>query len=275
MSAFLAEGKGVYTTMRSVHRSSIFSFDQHMQRLALVGRAVDPNNGTTFSTEEIEALVLPAIKQEMEAFAARMRDGEMKLVVGLRVRGAASQTGRVALSDVEVCVAAEPLGEPATPTVAAECAEGARQNPTVKHADWIEQRRVFEQRMRRDCNEVVLVENGQLLEGLSSNFALLDDSGTLYTAPADSVLEGTVLQLVLQVCSESGIPVVRRCPTLSQIKDCSCASVFITSTSRLALPVHTLYLPDGSELKFGITDKARIIIDRVRGEVEANSKRII
>lgn len=37
---------------------------------------------------------------------------------------------------------------------------GGRDNPTVKHADWIAQRAELEKAMRPECNEVLLCDEG-------------------------------------------------------------------------------------------------------------------
>ncbi len=150
---------------------------------------------------------------------------------------------------------------------------GARDNPTVKHGQWIEERKAMELRMRPECNEVVLVDvKGRVFEGLSSNVVALDKTGTLWTAPSDSVLTGTVLQLILQVCEASHISVKRVCPTVELL----CASsVLISSTSRLALPVEKLFLLDGSAVQLSFSEQARLLADKVRTRIVQESTQIL
>ncbi len=150
---------------------------------------------------------------------------------------------------------------------------GARDNPTVKHGQWIEKRKALEERMRPDCNEVVLVdEQGLVYEGLSSNVMALDSSGTLWTAPAETVLTGTVLQLVLSVCEASQIRVNRQCPTV----DLLCrSSVMISSTSRLTLPVEKLYLLDGTAVVLPFSDMAKDLVGKVKERIDKSCTRIL
>jgi branched-subunit amino acid aminotransferase/4-amino-4-deoxychorismate lyase len=127
--------------------------------------------------------------------------------------------------------------------------------------------------MRRDCNEVVLVdEQGLVYEGLSSNVLALDSTGTLWTAPSETVLTGTVLQLVLSVCEASHIPVERLCPTV----DLLCrSSVLISSTSRLALPVEKMYLLDGTVVTLPFSDMAKDLVGKVKERVDKACTRIL
>lgn len=61
--------------------------------------------------------------------------------------------------------------------------------------------------------------------------------GVVHTA-GDGILEGTVRRLVLEVCAEDGVPVVLAPPTLASVA--TWAGAFLTSTSRLVLPIDTL-----------------------------------
>lgn len=81
------------------------------------------------------------------------------------------------------------------------------------------------------------------MEGSQTNFAAVIDGG-LWTA-GDGVLEGTVRRLTLEVCEKHGIPVILTPPSLSDIKNWE--GCFISSTSRLLLPVDEIYVPKPTE----------------------------
>lgn len=116
---------------------------------------------------------------------------------------------------------------------------GGREDPSVKSTEWIQQRDQMKQLTNAEFNEVLLVKpDGRILEGLSSNFGLIDEEGRLVTAPDTDVLPGTVMRMVKEAAREIGIPVVERCATLDDAKVCKGA--FLTSTSRLLLPVERL-----------------------------------
>ncbi len=69
-------------------------------------------------------------------------------------------------------------------------------------------------------------EEGLVLEGLSSNVFVIMDQ-TLYTAPSDLVLEGTIRELLVNVCHSNQIPLVFQCPQVSHIDQWQ--AVLITS----------------------------------------------
>jgi branched-subunit amino acid aminotransferase/4-amino-4-deoxychorismate lyase len=95
-------------------------------------------------------------------------------------------------------------------------------------------RKVFEDSKLPESNEVILSdEDGNLFEGLSSNFFVILSDGSLQTAPMESVLTGTVMRKVLRDWKFSQI--VFENPKISEID--TWEGAFITSTSRLILPI--------------------------------------
>jgi len=68
--------------------------------------------------------------------------------------------------------------------------------------------------------------DGNLYEGLSSNFYIYYND-TIYIAPEDAVLEGTIGKMVFKGCKEMNIPVRREFPKIKDIK--KWAGAFITS----------------------------------------------
>jgi branched-subunit amino acid aminotransferase/4-amino-4-deoxychorismate lyase len=65
-------------------------------------------------------------------------------------------------------------------------------------------------------------------EGLSSNFFAFDkQSQSVVTAPLNSVLQGTILKVVLAVCEKQKIPIEFKFPNLKEIDHWEGA--FITS----------------------------------------------
>lgn len=75
-------------------------------------------------------------------------------------------------------------------------------NAKAKDSEWVRQRKAWEAGKPPEVNEVLLVTpEGQLLEGLTSNFFVLNGDGAVMTAD-DGVLNGTVRELVLQVSWE-------------------------------------------------------------------------
>lgn len=167
-------------------------------------------------------------------------------VAGLRVSG----EKRISLilecgegqGDAHLTVFCEPLPPP--PTLAqVEVQRLQRANPSVKSAQWVLDRRDAELGMQAGSNEVVIAdETGRLYEGLSSNFAVIDAQGRLLTAPNEAVLSGTIMELAKAAAAEIGLPVEHTFPRLQDLKGYQAA--FITSTSRLLLPISRVCLGD-------------------------------
>jgi thiol oxidase len=133
-----------------------------------------------------------------------------------------------------------PLAPIPPPPIRVEVRGSPRSNAQAKDSSWVAERGPLEALMRPDFNELLLAtEDGQILEGSQTNFFVLMD-GSLVTA-GEGVLAGTVRRLVLEVCEREGVPVTLRPPRQDECTRWSAA--FISSTSRLLLPVDAIYAP--------------------------------
>jgi branched-subunit amino acid aminotransferase/4-amino-4-deoxychorismate lyase len=183
IASFLSgHGGGVYTTMRTVCRSSkIFAYRDHVKRLALVREAIDPSIKDGFDEEATTRLVTPHVRSAILQRLAEKVSGELRISVALRLRDECKTARDATLNDVEVFVAVEELLEARESAVAIEAAVAHRDNPTVKHGAWIEQRKDLEARMRKECNEVIMTdEKGLVTEGEDvSEWVFLFDSCSL------------------------------------------------------------------------------------------------
>ncbi|KAG0376813.1 hypothetical protein BGX24_007183 [Mortierella sp. AD032] len=158
----------------------------------------------------------------------------------------------------------ETLRTPKTPMCKVEVHGSPRHHATAKDSQWIRDRSGLEASLEKDSNEALLYEDTtqNIYEGLSSNFFALDrDRRTVLTAPLDSVLQGTILKVIMNVCNEDNIPVEFKFPNLKQTHEWEGA--FISSTSRLVLPIEKLVMPDGSVKEF----KPSPTIELIRREV--------
>lgn len=98
--------------------------------------------------------------------------------------------------------------------------------------------------------EIILInDNGELLEGTQTNFYVVMNE-SIITAN-EGILYGSVRDSVLRVCEAHDIEVELRPPTLDDLRQAS--GVFITSTSRLVMPVHEVVL--GDLLSFSVDKK--------------------
>jgi branched-chain amino acid aminotransferase len=118
-----------------------------------------------------------------------------------------------------------------------------RNNPKAKLTHFLLETKNIRQELPADINEVVMIgEDGQMLEGLSSNFFAIRN-GTLWTADQD-VLSGITRLMVLEIASRFNIPVKKEGINIGDIG--LIEEAFITSASRLVLPVRKV-----DQLKIG------------------------
>lgn len=110
--------------------------------------------------------------------------------------------------------------------------------------------------MTPEVNEVILSlkddAKWEAFEGLTSNFFVLTTTTdskdgskgevVVETAPSGTVLEGTIARLVRKACEELGLRCLERHPDFYQMVRWT--APFITSTSRLVLPVVEVRLSD-------------------------------
>lgn len=173
-------------------------------------------------------------------------------------------------SATETLLALSEVIPPNPSSVQVEVRQMSRHEPGIKATRWVADRQVAErERQSSSSNEVILADaEGNLYEGLSSNFAVLErDSAThqwrLLTAPPGSVLAGSILQLVKEAASQQlGILVLEEPPRLDCLSTYQAA--FITSTSRLLLPIHRILLPTGQSVLVGDDEEGRQAVKQLQ-----------
>ncbi|CAM9411319.1 unnamed protein product [Hapterophycus canaliculatus] len=127
-----------------------------------------------------------------------------------------------------------------------------RSLPEAKHSSWLRDRRRLEYlKAQAGTQEVLLSETAgsskgpfrrSLLEGLTSNFFVVEEDGAVCTAPS-GVLEGAMRQLVLSVCEQDGIAFRFDAPDISRAR--YWREAFLTGTGRILAPVDALLILDG------------------------------
>ena len=102
------------------------------------------------------------------------------------------------------------------------------------------ERKQLEERQSKDSNEVVLYdEDGNIYEGLQSNFFTIENS-QLVTAPDQFVLTGTMQECIFKVCENLNIVVNRKSPNVKQIKNWEGA--FVASISPFSLSLSLILI---------------------------------
>ncbi|KAI9209123.1 aminotransferase [Polychytrium aggregatum] len=149
-----------------------------------------------------------------------------------------------------------------------------RRSPSVKDSKWVIDRGHLEKAIQSGNTEALLVDpHGQIYEGLISNFCVIkrDPSGqaVLQTAPLSHVLSGTVLGMVIHVCSMLGVPVLFEFPKLSE--RASWLAAFLTSTTRGAFKISRIADPASNQV-FDLPSECSIL-HRIQQELELEAVR--
>ncbi|KAG0199050.1 hypothetical protein BGX28_007611 [Mortierella sp. GBA30] len=285
---------GSYTGMRTFNIIGILDFSQHTKRLAnslqqirfpgaateiTVSTKDDP--GTTREDPAATAgLVLfrqhETMKQETtdlvraglsfyyKQLKASLCDDKMATVSGeTKVTVLCSWDPKI--EQPTLVAHFEPLNTPTTARCTVEVHGSPRHQATAKNSQWVRDRCHISASMSKDSNEALLMDDStqDLYEGLSSNFYAFDRKRrVILTAPLGSVLEGTIMKSVMQICKAEHIPVEFSSPNLKHIDEWEGA--FISSMSRLVLPIEKLILPDGFVKHFEMSPTIELIRDRVQ-----------
>jgi len=240
--------RGAYTTARTVNQKSVFEFETHVKRTASSFQEI-------FHSLQNSALVQEFGKEEnlRERMAASMstaicdfysnfpehEERELKLTVLATVQSSDVPEYGAELVPELYCHACLLPDIPSRP-IKVEIRGQPRENALAKDSQWVRDRKSLQNLVAPDANEMILRdEDGFLYEGGQTNFYAIID-GVVYTA-GEGVLEGTVRRLLLEVCEKNTIPVVLEPPNIRGIE--SWEGALISSTSRLALPIDEISLP--------------------------------
>lgn len=252
-----ASPRGAYTTAHTLRAgAAVFDLTAHIARLA--ASAVElGGEGQGDGTNTLPPA--PPDIADVETLAHRVR-ASLALALAPDVTAAWPGRefkvtmlatwggGRPASSSSSVAVHTALLPPPPPPPVIAVVAGSPRSHAAAKDSAWVLGRGSLDAaRSAMGADEALLsTPEGRITEGTSSNFAVLDATGTLVTAPEGAVLAGTVRGALLAAAAATGTRVLLEAPRLGDAA--SWAGALLLSTSRLALPVDELIVKeDGGE----------------------------
>lgn len=218
----------------------------------------------------------PLVRNEISTALSQVRGGagaadyQVTLLLTWETVGPHTPTGR----GFDVFTFVQPLLQ-VQPMVSVEARAAKRSNPTIKSAQWVNDRQHLEELQRLSgVNEIVMFDDdGSITEGLQTNFFAVDAGGALLTAPNERVLSGTVRKVVLELAQQHGFTVRLEAPNINNLQ--TWESCFICSTSRLVKPIAELTAPDLAESKRfpGSSSVAHrieaLVMEAVRGNSEA------
>lgn len=212
----------VYTTIRTFHRKEgeprYLYLDDHIQRL----------NDSLLAVGAIINIGGDEIKSGIKLVSKKSTiEGEVRLKIIINPA-----------PELKLFIQVEPLTTPSLE----EYAEGvtvftyhySRENPEAKRFGFVGIQDQIRLEFNPNVEEILLLgENEEFLEGLSSNFISITH-GAIQTAET-GILHGITRKIVLDIAKEHQIPVefrpIKR-TDLDRVEEC-----FITSTSRGVLPV--------------------------------------
>eukprot|EP00405_Crypthecodinium_cohnii_P007594 CAMPEP_0206424122 /NCGR_PEP_ID=MMETSP0324_2-20121206/3053_1 /ASSEMBLY_ACC=CAM_ASM_000836 /TAXON_ID=2866 /ORGANISM="Crypthecodinium cohnii, Strain Seligo" /LENGTH=348 /DNA_ID=CAMNT_0053888743 /DNA_START=209 /DNA_END=1254 /DNA_ORIENTATION=+ len=206
-SELLKRYLGAYTTARTVDRTSLFAFSQHVTRLINTAQAVWLKEGHSGSEKLQSAEVAQTsleklgpeglkalLRSEICAALAELQhlskeeasEFQVTIMMTLDTVGPHTPAGR----GFDVYTFAQPMPPmPQEVKVMAVCAE--RDHPTIKDAEWVKVRQGLERwQEEQGANEVVMFdEHGNFTEGLQTNFfAVSGDGGGADSAGRSSAI---------------------------------------------------------------------------------------
>lgn len=209
--------EGAYTTFRTYLRTRAILLDDHFRRLEettrLAGAAI------SIDAKTIRKVLRELLLQNQQA------ESRIRITIDLT-----KNAGDVYISIEELHV---PSAENYQNGVRTLLREMHRINPRAKLSGFISLAEQVRQGIHESVNEILMHENGVILEGLTSNFFGYMD-GEFWTAN-EGVLSGITRKIVLELCAELGWPVRMQGVPISQIDRLE--EAFITSASRAILPV--------------------------------------
>ena len=282
-----ARTPGAYTACRTVnHRRRLLALDHHVDRLAESVRGLFPEakSSPLLFSDTLKPKFVDVVrvgidfyqKQNASAFSEDANHDEEELKIILSV------CENPATKELFLDGYVSPLVTPKIDRCIVELCGVPRHAAEIKSAQWISDREPLEQRKSKDAEEIVLMdEDGRIYEGITSNFCVVtrDDNGApmVITAPEHTILEGTVLHLVLRVCEEKlKLKTYREFPRIDNAEQGEWLGAFICSTSRLVLPVKEIRFIEKKREKVELaTDMfTKLIRDKLQQSLEEYSTEI-
>ncbi|KAI7906914.1 aminotransferase [Cokeromyces recurvatus] len=250
----LSYPSGAYTGMRTVHRDAIVELNTHMKRMTKALANIKFEGNTVEETHEaseslaslrdpiqFENKLIPLLRKGLKTFYKQV-DPTSNSEHPLEAK--VSLMATYSFQTHKAYFAAHFVSLPSLPPqmrIKVEIEQRMRNSPEIKNSQWVRDRQESERNKAKDVNEVVLIDDkGHIYEGMASNFLAVIDKA-VYCASLDHILLGSILKIVIDVCEKNQIPIKWDFPKLQDAKEGKWEGCFLTSTSRLLLPIETIY----------------------------------
>jgi len=210
------EPSGFYTVMRTFHGNQVVMFDAHLDRIEESARLEG----------HAHTLDRPALRSALRGMLQQAGYAESRI----RITVPRDEPGNILL-------AIEPL-KIIPPQIHSQGVHAAtvafsRENPRAKTNYWLSARRQAQEQLPEGVYEGLILDGeGQVLEGLSSNFYAIQ-GGVLHTSD-EGVLRGIARHIVLEVAGNL-LPIAYKAIRLEQIPHLE--EAFFSSSSRGVIPI--------------------------------------
>ncbi|KAG1051786.1 hypothetical protein G6F46_004426 [Rhizopus delemar] len=280
----LSYPRGAYTGMRTLHRNAIVEFDAHIKRLTQslslihwdhddttkVNSALESFKDTTRLKEKLVPLLAKGLASYYDTQEDRSSEAKVSIMISY------------CFKDEKPILAAHfsHLGPVLQQRVKVQVSDRSRTNPVVKDSEWVRERSDLEENKPKDVNEIILVDSqGRVYEGMASNFLAVKrvaGEPVVFCAGLEHVLLGTILRLLIDICQKEGIRIQWEFPDLNEAKAGQWEGCFVTSTSRLLLPVETIYCGPDEKIEFEqVSDTVEYLRKRVLQEIANTARQIM
>lgn len=146
-------------------------------------------------------------------------------------------------------------------------AELTRQSPRVKDTGFISSSIEERKHIGKDVFEVLLMKNGKILEGMTSNFYAIKGK-TLVTAQ-DGILLGVTRHVILGLARGEGMSIEYRSPQVNEKFD----EAFLTSSSRGVVPIISIDKNPVGQGRVG--RRAKMLSEAYQVYVEERSEKLV
>ncbi|CAO3612950.1 unnamed protein product [Cunninghamella blakesleeana] len=297
----LSYPRGAYTGMRTIGKGSIIELNSHMKRIVTslsLMKFSKVENDNENESENIrhqmesfrdldlfEEKLVPMIKKGLEAFYEYDPTAEEAKISVMCTYSFDLQLPCFALHLSKLQLIQQKR-------VKVEVFNKMRTMPAVKDSQWVRDRESLEKNKRTDCNEVLLSDDhGNIYEGMASNFFAVrqrseeelnrynDTHRSKYVvvcASLEYVLLGTVMKIIMAICEREKIDIEWVFPNIQDARLNKWEGCFLTSTTRLLLPIETIYTNDGSSpIEFQSSDFIQQLQEKVYNEISNRSYKIM
>lgn len=227
---------GLYTTFRTyADRTKVIGLRAHLDRLYLPAKALRMN---VVLHQGLLRKTLADLLKSLAPHEARVR----------LILDTSRKAGEIYILLQELQVLPPGVYQDG---VHVDISRGSRKKPLLKQTTFISESASERKRLSGEIFEILLMQDGRILEGMTSNFFYIRD-GELGTA-GRGVLAGVTRETVIKIASQAGIRVSYGALSLREIPEID--EAFITSSSRGIVPVvQIMDQPVGSG-KIGKTTK--------------------